>query len=117
MDYFDIPDNYYLKHSEPIQGCLFALKRLILGADKRISETRKYQVPFFYYKEKKLCFLWVNRKKLMLGFVTDKSIFPVVGGSKRKDEMEMIQIDPNSDLPVEMILKRIEVLIILYESA
>jgi hypothetical protein len=117
MDDIDIPESYYLKHSEPIQGCLFALKRLILSADKRIREMRKYQVPFFYFKEKKLCFLWVNRKKLMLGFVTDKTIFPVVGGYKRKDETEMIQIDPESGLPVGMILKRIEALIILYESA
>jgi len=115
MVYKDLPESYYLKHSEPIQGCLLALKRLILSADKRITETRKFQIPFFYFKEKKLCFLRVNRKKLMLGFVTDKTVFPIVDGYKRRDEMEMIQVDPKSDLPVEMILERLNKLIALYD--
>ena len=110
-------DNYYLKHAEPVQGCLLALKHIILNTNSQISETRKYQVPFFYYKDKKLCFLWVNRKKLLLGFVTDKSIYPVVEGLKRKDEMEMIQIDPNKDLPIELIIEKLRNLTILYDQS
>jgi len=109
-------ENYYLKQPEPLQGCLLALKHFILNADSRISETRKYQVPFFYFKGKKLCFLWVNRTKLIFGFVKDKSILPVVEGIRRKDEMEMIQIDPNKDLPVEMITDHLKQLMNLYES-
>lgn len=108
-------ENYYLSHPEPIQGCLLALRRIILNADNQITETRKYQVPFYYYKGKKLTFLWVNRKKLLLGFITDKTIYPVVAGSRRKDEMEMIQIDPNKDLPVEMILEHLHRLMKLYD--
>lgn len=108
-------DNYYLNQPEPVQGCLLALKHIILTADDHITETLKYQVPFFYYKGKKLSFLWVNRKKLMLGFITDKSIYPVVEGMKRKDEMEMIQIDPNKDLPLEMIIERLQHLMKLYD--
>jgi hypothetical protein len=109
-------DNYYLNQPEPTQECLLALKRIFLNADCHISETRKYQVPFFYYKGKKLCFLWVNRKKLILGFVTDKSIYPIVEGMKRKDEMEMIQIDPIKDLPFEMILEHPDRLMKLYDQ-
>jgi len=108
-------DNYYLNHSEPIQGCLLALKHIILNTDSHISETRKYQVPFFYYKSKKLCFLWVNRKKLLLGFVTDKTIYPVVDGLRRKDGMEMVQIDPNKDLPIDMISEKLHQLINIYD--
>lgn len=45
-------ESYYLSQPEPIQGCLLALRRIILNADNQITETRKYQVPFYYYKEK-----------------------------------------------------------------
>ena len=61
-------------------------------------------------------FLWMSKKKLMLGFVTDKKIHPVVPGVKRKDEMEMISLDPSQDLPVEMIRERIQKLVNLYDE-
>jgi hypothetical protein len=108
--------NYYLKQPEPIQGCLLALKSLILGIDGQITHVRKYQIPFFYYKGKKLCFLWVNKKKLMIGFIIDKAIYPVTDGTKRKDEYETLQIDPNADLPVEVIFDNLHRRIKLYES-
>ncbi|HEY3389280.1 MAG TPA: hypothetical protein VGK38_06885 [Prolixibacteraceae bacterium] len=108
-------ENYYLKHPEPFQGCLLALKKLILGIDGRITHERKYQIPFFHYKGKKLCYLWVNRKKLLMGFIVDKSIFPVVAGIKRKDEYESFQIDPNADLPVEFILENLHRRMKLYD--
>jgi hypothetical protein len=104
-------DNYYLNQPEPVQGCLLALRRIILNTNNQISETRKYQVPFFYYKTKKLSFLWVNRKKLILGFVTDNTVFPVSAGFRRKDGMEMVQIDPNKDLPIELIREKLQQLI------
>ena len=109
-------ENYYLRQPEPIQGCLLALRKIILGVDERITPERKYQIPFFYYKGKKLCFLWVNRKKLLLGFIVDKTIYPVVAGFKRKDDFETMQIDPNADLPVKIILEKLLQRMKLYES-
>ena len=109
-------ENYYLKQPEPIQGCLLALKSLILSMDGQITHERKYQIPFFYYKGKKLCFLWVNKKKLLIGFIIDKAIYPVIVGTKRKDEYETMQIDPNADLLVEIIFDNLLRRIKLYES-
>lgn len=108
-------DNYYLKHPEPIQGCLLALKSIILGVNKEISHERIYQIPFFCYKGKKLCFLWVNRKKLLLGFVEDKSLFPKIPGVRSKDQFSTMIIDPNADLPLEIILKNLQDGIAKYE--
>jgi hypothetical protein len=108
-------ENYYLKHPEPIQGCLLALKNIILCVNREITQRQQYQIPFFYYKGKKLCFLWVNKKKLLLGFVVDKTILPVVTGVKRKDEMETIEIYPREDLPVQIIQDKILQLIKLYD--
>ena len=110
-------EDFYLRQPEPAQGCLFALRHIILNAHPGITEIPKYQIPFFYYKEKMVSFLWMSKKKLMLGFVTDKKIHPIVPGVKRKDEMEMIQIDPAQDLPVEMIRERIKKLVDLYDGS
>ncbi len=108
-------DDYYLRHPEPFQGCLLAMKHLILNLDNRITHERKYQIPFFCFEGKKLAFLWVNRKKLMLGFVTDKSMIPRCVGIKHKDRFETIQLDPNADLPVEMITEKLREQIRIYE--
>jgi hypothetical protein len=108
-------EDYYLKFPEPYQGCLLALKRYILGVDEHILHERKFQIPNFSYRGKHLAFLWMNRKKLMLGFITDKSILPSVQGMKKKDQIEMIQIDPNKDIPKEMIVAKLQELIQLYQ--
>jgi hypothetical protein len=110
-------EDYYLKHPEPFQGCLLALKQMIMNVDDLITHERKYQIPFFCYKGLKLAFLWMNRKKLILGFVTDKKILPSATGVKLKDWHEMIQIDPNADLPKEMIAAKIQEQISRYETA
>jgi len=109
-------EEYYLKQPEPIQGCLLALKQLLLGIDEGITHERKYQIPFFYYRGYKLCFLWVDRKKLLLGFVEDRKLQPLVPGIKRRDKVETFVIDPVKDLPVEVILERVKGLMGVYES-
>ena len=109
-------ENYYLKHPEPIQGCLFALKEIIMSVNDQITHEQKYQIPFFCYKGKKLGFLWMNRKKLILGFVTDKRVFSPQAGMKHKDGLEMIQINPEEDLPKDLIVAKFQELIGLYEE-
>lgn len=109
-------DDYYLRFAEPYQGCLLSLRYIILDVNKEITHERKYQIPFFLYKGKKLAFLWVTHKKLMVGFVTDKSILISENGTKLKDQLEMIQVDPNADIPKEMIVARLEELIHKYDT-
>lgn len=98
---------YYLSKPEPYQGCLLALKEIILRANPSICHERKFQVPFFTYKGKKLGYLWLNRKKLMLGFCLDKTLQHAAEGVKLKDQYESIQIDAEADLPVDMILQKL----------
>ena len=43
----------------------------------------------------------------MLGFCLDKSLQEVVPGIKPKDRYESFQVDPNADLPVELILQKL----------
>ncbi|NEW84700.1 MAG: DUF1801 domain-containing protein [Mariniphaga sp.] len=109
-------ENYYLKQNEPIRECLLALKQIIMGVSDQITHERKFQIPFFSYKGKKLGFLWMNRKKLILGFVTDKSILTPEDGIRLKDQLEMIQINPNADLPKELIVAKLQEIIRMYEA-
>ena len=108
--------HYYFKQPEPIQGCLLALKDIILGIDKQIVQRRKYQIPFFYYKEKSLGFLWVYRKKIMVGFITDKSVLPHER-EPHKNKVETMLIAPSEDIPVEIITDHYLQLMRLYDSA
>lgn len=95
---------------------MLALKDIILNVDLNITHQRKFQIPFFYYKDKKLCFLWVHRKKLLMGFVEDKKIYPKKDSVNRKDKTETIQIDPQADIPVKVILKKLQEKIKLYNK-
>jgi|HubBroStandDraft_2_1064218.scaffolds.fasta_scaffold163458_2 hypothetical protein len=109
-------ENYYLKQPEPIQSCLLALKSIILSVSKEISQRRMYQIPFFYYRDKKIAFLWVNRKRTLFGIVTDKSILEFPEGTRRKDSYESIAIDPNEDIPVEDIVGMLRRQMNLYDQ-
>jgi hypothetical protein len=99
---------YYLSKPEPYQGCLLALYQLITGFNAEIVHERKFQIPFFSYKGKKLGYLWLNRKKLMLGFCLDKSLQEFPPGVKPKDRYESFQIDPQEDLPIDLITQKLQ---------
>ena len=107
MEKHTSPDSYYLHKPEPYQSCMLALKDLILRTNPDICHERKFQIPFFTYKGKKLGYIWLNRKKLLLGFCQDKSLLPISEGVKPKDQYESMLIDPNADLPVNLILQKL----------
>jgi hypothetical protein len=92
-------DNYYAKQDELTRECLLALRTLILSINKNIVHTRKYQIPFFKYNDFNIGFLWVNRKKILLGFIEDKKIF----SEYKKDNVKILEINVLDDIPVEQI--------------
>ncbi|RFM27286.1 DUF1801 domain-containing protein [Deminuibacter soli] len=107
---------YYTKQPEAIRECLLALKAIVLRLDARITHVRKFQIPFFYLGNRKLAFLWVNRKKLLFGFVTDKSVLPQQEGTRKRNHFETIEINPDEDIPQEYIVARLQALITLYDE-
>ena len=77
---------------------------------------RKYQIPFFYYKNWKLAFLWIYRKKIMIGTVIDKQANQIISEITQKDIVETILINPDEDIPVSEIIMRIKENIKFYDS-
>lgn len=59
-------DNYFLSKDEPIKSCLLFLRDYILNFDKNITEAWKYGMPFYWYKGKMFCCLWVYKKRITL---------------------------------------------------
>lgn len=54
--------NYYLSKEEPNKSCLLALRSIILNQDENITETQKWGMPCFCYKNKMFCYLWTDKK-------------------------------------------------------
>ncbi len=98
-------DSYYLNKEEPNKSCLLALRQFILNQDGHISETRKYGMPCFCYKNKMFCYLWTDKK-------TDSPYILMVEGKHlthpkleagNRSRMKTLTIDPTIDLPIETI--------------
>ncbi|MES3017652.1 MAG: DUF1801 domain-containing protein [Bacteroidota bacterium] len=104
-------ESYYISKAEPFQSCLLALRHLILSIDPLITTERKFQIPVFQYRDKKLAYLWLNGRKLMIGFCLDKRVQPVTAGLQAKDIYESFRIDPDADLPVDVIRIKIKKLV------
>jgi len=111
-------DIYYLLLDEPVKSCLLALRDLILSADQNVSAAWRYGMPFFYYKKKMFCYLWVHKKfkKPYLGMVEGKRLHHPNLISENRSRMKIMLIDPNKDLPVRVIKKILAEAIELYAS-
>jgi hypothetical protein len=55
-------DNFYLQQDEPVKGTLLALRESILRQDGDVTGAWKYGMPFFCYKGKMFCYLWMHKK-------------------------------------------------------
>jgi len=108
-------EHYYDKQNDETKACLLALKSIIMSVDPQIVHFRKYQIPFFRYKNFGISFLWVNKKKILLGFVQDKKIIPQGDGLRQKDRISTLEINPMEDIPIDEIKHRIRELIGKYD--
>lgn len=100
------PQNeFYLQQKEPVKSCLLAMHSLILTIDKNIHPAWKYGMPFFCYKEKMFCYLWIHKKNHLpyLGVVEGKRINHPDLLIEKRSRMKIVFIDPAKDLPVKTI--------------
>ncbi len=108
-------DYYYEKQEDTVKECLLALKSIILSVDKNIVHLRKFQIPYFKFKDYGIAFLWVVRKNIIVGFVEDKRIFSPEANRKQNGNV-MITLKPTEDIPLEHIKKSIFELIEKYNA-
>jgi hypothetical protein len=111
-------DNYYNRQAEPIRSCLLALHKFILSTNNDISEAWKYGMPFFCYRKKMFCYLWIDKKinQPYIGFVEGRKMEhpQLIAGNRAR--MKIMIIDPNKDLPVKTIKKIVQTALVFYEK-
>lgn len=94
---------FFQAHIEPNKSCFYALREVLLKAG--LSETIKYGMPCYTFKNKVLCYLWSDKKSkapyilFVDGLLLDHA--SLEKGNRAK--MKILPIDPNTDLPLEMI--------------
>ncbi|WP_299183083.1 DUF1801 domain-containing protein [uncultured Chryseobacterium sp.] len=95
--------HYYDKQETATRECLLALKSIVLSVDENIVHKRKYQIPFFCYNEFNLGFLWVHRKRILVGFIEDKKVQSETISRQKKDSVFTMEINPLEDIPIDII--------------
>jgi len=111
-------DIFYLRQPEPIKSCLLALREIILSQDKEITTAWKYAMPFFCYKGKMFCYLWVHKKHKQpyLGMVEGKRLNHPGLLIEKRSRMKILLVDPNKDLPIRKIKMILKHALELYKS-
>ena len=111
-------DNFYLQKEEPTKGCLIALREIILSQDTEIRNVWKYRMPFFCYKGKMFCYLWVHKKhnKPYLGIVEGNRFEHPKLIIEKRSRMKIMLFEPNEDLPIETIKEILTKAINFYKS-
>ena len=98
-------DNYFLEKDEPVKSYLLTLRDYILQYDKNITEVWQYKMPFYCYKGKRFCYLWVHKKfkQPYLGIVDGKKINHPDLILEKRARMKIMLFDPMKDVPLKTI--------------
>lgn len=111
-------NDYFLRYDEPVRSLFLFLRTLILAKDPDISEAVKYQMPFFCYKGKIFCYLWLHKKfmKPYIGFMEGNKIDHPDLLSEKRSRVSILLLDPDEDVPVEKIDDILSMLLALYHT-
>ncbi|MDB4904723.1 MAG: hypothetical protein JWQ63_4004 [Mucilaginibacter sp.] len=98
-------NNFFLQKEEPVKSCLLFLREFILNYDKNITEAWKYKMPFYFYKSKMFCYLWVNKKtnQPYVGIVEGRKVEHPLLIIEKRSRMKIMLLDPKEDIPVNTI--------------
>ena len=111
-------DDFYLQQDEPIKGTLLALREIILQQDNDITDAWKYGMPFFCYKGKMFCYLWVHKKNKQpyIGIVEGKRFDEPFLIQENRSRIKIMLFEPNKDLPLKTIENILQKAINLYKT-
>jgi len=103
-------DTCFLQHNEPVKSCLLFLRSRILKHDAGIKEAWHYNMPFYFYKGKRFCYLWVHKKSAQpyIGFVDGNKMKHPDLLQEKRSRMKIFLIDPEKDIPVKAVDALIE---------
>jgi len=100
-----IIEEFYDRQEEPVKSCFLSLRKIILDFDKDIKETWKYQIPFFTLNDKMFCYLYRQKKGGLpyIGFAKGQLLDHAQLEQDNRKKMKVLYINPEEDLPLEII--------------
>ncbi|MES2829795.1 MAG: DUF1801 domain-containing protein [Bacteroidota bacterium] len=96
-------DNFFIQPAEPLKSSLEYLRYFLNHYNPDVTEEWKYRLPFYYFKGKMFCYLWIdkNSQHPYIGIVEGGKIdHPMLVAGDRK-RMKVMYIDPLQDIPVK----------------
>lgn len=111
-------DHFFLKQTEPLKSCLITLRDIILSHDNDIKSEMKYGMPFFCFKGKMVCYLWIHKKynQPYIGFVEGKLIDHPDLITEKRARMKIMLLDQNKDIPIEKVESILKQVFDLYRN-
>ncbi|OMQ07974.1 DUF1801 domain-containing protein [[Flexibacter] sp. ATCC 35103] len=111
-------DDFYLKQEEPIKGIFLALKEIILKHDPDITNVLKYGMPFFCYKQKMFCYLWIHKKTKQpyIGIVEGKYFDEPFLIQENRSRMKIMMLDSKEDFDLKKIEAILQKALNLYKT-
>lgn len=95
-------NHFYLDREEALRSTLLALHDYILALHPEMRVAWKWSAPFFVYKKRNFCYLWINKQtgQPYVGLVRGGDIeHPLLEAEGRK-LIKVLRIDTGEDLPV-----------------
>lgn len=111
-------DDYYLNKQEPVKSCLLSLRSIILQQDVDVTETRKYGMPCFCYKNMAFCYLWTDKKtnEPYVLFVEGKYLEAPELEEGNRSRMKIFRVNPNADIVIDKITSLLNSALGLYRN-
>jgi len=110
-------DNFFLNLDESVKGTMLFLREYIPSLSDEITEEWKYKLPFFYYKGKMFCYMWIHKKykQPYIGIVEGGKIDHPNLLKEDRARMKILLLDPEEDIPVDTIKEILEKAMTFYK--
>lgn len=107
---------YFEKQEEPVKSYLGFLRAHILQQDTAISEKLSYGMPFYYFGNKRFCYLWTSKKQgwPYLGIVEGSKVHHPELLQEQRKKMKILLLDPSKDIPVPLVDAVLQEMLRLY---
>jgi hypothetical protein len=110
-------DNWFLQKGEPVKSCLQFLREYLLKLDSNVTEGFAYGAPHYYYKGRRFCYLWINKKlsKPYIGVIDGVKINHPDLIQEKRARMKVFLVDPDKDIPVRKLNSILKTVLALYK--
>lgn len=107
MDLLNPINHFYESKEEPAKSCLLAARHFILHFIPQMTESWKYGMPFFCYKGKIFCYLWIDKKTKQpyLGIMDGYKLEHPLLLQEKRARVKILMLEVEEDLPIALIAK------------